>query len=546
MGPGVLCYNNRKAFCRTQGVEERGKGGSPLTDQNKKAARLALAWAWVLACAAGVVAVCSRSSFFYPQNNWGDAQCFFTVGKSMVRGQVLYRDIFDHKGPLLYWLHGLASFVQRDGFFGVFLLEVAAAAVFLWFVQKLLKLYGVGWLRWAALPLILGVCFSCASFQMGDSAEELSLPMMAASLYFALRTVRRKETVAFWQAAVQGMVCGLVFWIKFNLCGFWAAFGILLFFYSLCQGGLRAAARLTAGFFAGFALTALPWLLYFGFHGALADLWTVYFYDNLFAYSGGAGMTLASVLQKTGHGLSYMLGLNWTFGVFAVLGLAWFVFWPEKSRSGWERGLAAAAAVLMAVSIYGAASADYIYYGVPFMLFVPLGALGLALAAQRLLPAVKASSRRLAAVGCAAALAVGVGYALWHTPNRQAFLQPLEETVQYQFKQVIDRSEDKSMTMRHVLDGGFYTICDVMPQQKYIGWYNLNLPEIAAQRDAYMNEAQVEFIVARTEEEDWEQYKAENEPAILENYQLVADGTEEYLRNKGYSTMHYYLYQRRS
>ena len=115
------------------------------------------AWVWAFACAAGVVSVCSRSSFFYPLNNWGDAQCFFTVGKSMVRGQVLYRDIYEQKGPLVLFLHGLASFVQRNGFLGVFLLEVLAAGVFLWFCQKIMALYGAGSLRFAALPLVLAV-----------------------------------------------------------------------------------------------------------------------------------------------------------------------------------------------------------------------------------------------------------------------------------------------------------------------------------------------------------------------------------------------------
>ena len=94
---------------------------------------------------------------FYPLNNWGDAQCFFTVGKSMVRGQVLYRDIYEQKGPLVLFLHGLASFVQRNGFLSVFLLEVLAAGVFLWFCQKIMALYGAGSLRFAALPLVLAV-----------------------------------------------------------------------------------------------------------------------------------------------------------------------------------------------------------------------------------------------------------------------------------------------------------------------------------------------------------------------------------------------------
>ena len=502
-------------------------------------------WAWVLACAGGVVAVCSRSSFFYPLNNWGDAQCFFTVGKSMVRGQVLYRDIFDHKGPLLYFLHGLASFVQRDGFLGVFVLEVLAAAVFLWFCRKILLLYQAGALSWAVLPLILAVCFSSSSFQMGDSAEELCLPLFAASLYTGLRVLRKKELLGFGEAVVQGLVCGAVFWIKFNLCGFWAAFGLVLFLYSLRRGGIRAAAVLTGGFFAGFLLAALPWLAYFGANQALGDLWTVYFYDNLFAYSGGTGMTLTGVLQSTWNSMGYMLSLNKGFGIPALLGVLWFVCWPGE-RSGWERGLLAACAALMACSIYGVASVAYIYYGVPFMLFVPFGALAVLRLLQTKLPLDRWMSRRSLKVVCAGTLLAGVAFALWRTPNRPAFLQPLEQTVQYQFKQVVDQSDDRSMTMRHMLDGGFYTICDVMPDQKYTGWYNLNLPEITAAREADMNEQRVNFIVARTEEEDWAEYKRDKEPAILEHYELVADGTEQYLRNRGYSTMHYYLYRRRA
>ena len=172
------------------------------------------AWVWAFACAAGVVSVCSRSSFFYPLNNWGDAQCFFTVGKSMVRGQVLYRDIYEQKGPLVLFLHGLASFVQRNGFLGVFLLEVLAAGVFLWFCQKIMALYGAGSLRFAALPLVLAVSFSCPSFQMGDSMEELCLPLFAAGLYLGLRALRENRPLGWGGALALGVLCGGVFWTK--------------------------------------------------------------------------------------------------------------------------------------------------------------------------------------------------------------------------------------------------------------------------------------------------------------------------------------------
>ena len=39
-----------------------------------------------------IIAVMSTCSFLYPTNTWGDAQCFYTVGKSIAHGKVLYRD----------------------------------------------------------------------------------------------------------------------------------------------------------------------------------------------------------------------------------------------------------------------------------------------------------------------------------------------------------------------------------------------------------------------------------------------------------------------
>lgn len=66
-----------------------------------------------LAAAAALLAFCSRSSPLYPFNYWVDSNCFFTVGKSMMKGLVTYRDIYEQKGPLLYFLHGLAYLFQE-------------------------------------------------------------------------------------------------------------------------------------------------------------------------------------------------------------------------------------------------------------------------------------------------------------------------------------------------------------------------------------------------------------------------------------------------
>lgn len=86
---------------------------------------------WCLGAAALVLALCSKTSPLYAFNDWMDANIFFTMGKSMLSGKVLYRDVFDHKGPVLYLLYGLGWLLDHTGFIGVFVLEICGFAVFL-------------------------------------------------------------------------------------------------------------------------------------------------------------------------------------------------------------------------------------------------------------------------------------------------------------------------------------------------------------------------------------------------------------------------------
>ena len=52
---------------------------------------------FLFACLAAfsLLAVCSKSSFLYPMNDWVDVNCFFTVGRGILRGLVPYRDLYE-------------------------------------------------------------------------------------------------------------------------------------------------------------------------------------------------------------------------------------------------------------------------------------------------------------------------------------------------------------------------------------------------------------------------------------------------------------------
>ena len=51
------------------------------------------------------ITICSKSSPLYAFNDWVDANCYFTVGKSIFKGLVPYRDLFEQKGPVIYFIH---------------------------------------------------------------------------------------------------------------------------------------------------------------------------------------------------------------------------------------------------------------------------------------------------------------------------------------------------------------------------------------------------------------------------------------------------------
>ena len=75
-------------------------------------------YAACLLASAVLLLLCSQCSPLYPINVWGDANCLLTVGRVMRDGGVVYRDIYEQKGPTLYLIHALGACISDTSFFG--------------------------------------------------------------------------------------------------------------------------------------------------------------------------------------------------------------------------------------------------------------------------------------------------------------------------------------------------------------------------------------------------------------------------------------------
>ena len=143
------------------------------------------------------ISLMSKSSFLYPLNDWVDSNCFFTVGKALLSGKVLYRDIFEQKGPLIYFLHALAARISYRSFLGMYFFEIFACFIFLYYSAKLFALFSDSGAKRGSL--FSGDSAERFSLFSGDSAKRVSgadciyyfIPVVSALTYQKQKLIER-------------------------------------------------------------------------------------------------------------------------------------------------------------------------------------------------------------------------------------------------------------------------------------------------------------------------------------------------------------------
>jgi len=181
--------------------------------------------------------VCSKNSSLYYMNDWVDANAFFTVGKGMVRGIVPYQSLFEQKGPLLYLIYGIGSFIHYQSFLGVFILEVFSFSIFLYFTYKIIILFYNEKSAYFIIPVFTLLLVTLKSFSHGGSAEEFTLPFFMVSLYFLISYLKSEELLLSNKIIfLIGILAGCVLWIKYTLLGFWFGWILGIFEPSRSQG----------------------------------------------------------------------------------------------------------------------------------------------------------------------------------------------------------------------------------------------------------------------------------------------------------------------
>ncbi len=444
--------------------------------------------------------ICSKNSPLYPMNDWGDVNCFMTVGRSVLDGKLMYTEIYEQKGPLLYFLFAFAALISPGSFLGVFIIETLCFAAFLYFSALLARLFHKRDGLAADLAVMAAAAFAAVnsgSFCHGGSVEELCLFMLAASLYFAVKAIREKKPVGRLRAFIIGAFGAAALWSKFTVCGFFFGLSVFLFFSALADRSRRKALLGDIpAFIGGAAAVSLPILLYFAVNNNLGDLLRSYFYNNIFAYvpeSGFAGAMIRTLPRNLLIGIKHCFTRNlYAAPFFLLIPAHYLIFGRERKK---ELFFIACCGFFLLLSTFPS-SRRYGYYPHIFIAFAPVGIGCAAELLGRAFRALKAKKTILRL--CAGLLFAGLlALSLFVNGNTYLIGFPREAMPQYRFAAVINERPGATVLNYNFLDGGFYFAADKLPVTKFFCRLNLSLPEMDGELDAAVTGRTVDFIITR-------------------------------------------------
>lgn len=459
----------------------------------------------------------TRSSFFYPCNDWNDANSYFSVGKALFNGKMPYRDVFDQKGMYLYFLYGLAYLVSHTTFAGVFLLEGILAAFDLFGICRILMLYVKRGTALVLSPLVLAVIVSSRSFYWGGSAEEVCFPFLVWGLYLALDYFKNRypgEAMDTWRIFAGGLLAGMVANIKFTVLGFFFAWMMCVFFSFLVRKELIRGIKSCFIFLGGMALPFLPWVIYFAVNHGLYEWYWGYVYINVFVYSNlnGEGPTLYERVYTLSKILYWVIRTNIIYFIFIIPGMIWVIM--GKNKKWLERFLPVALSFFLFLGIYVGGS-ELPYYALPLAVFTVLG---FALAGRILewgigqifekssSPASARAMWTLSAL-CTAVLSIGI---IWtNSMNILHRLEKKEDIFLYKFKEIVEETPNPTLLNIGCLDAGLYTVCDIVPTCRWFQTQTLAIDVVEKEQERYIREGQTDYVLARDyyPEAIWDRYE---------------------------------------
>lgn len=215
-----------------------------------------------------------------------DSSVFIYIGKGMHEGKTPYVDLFDHKGPVLYFIQFLGLALTPDSYLGIWLIEVLAMAMSLFFIIKTARLITKSTVVSYLAAIFVGLILGTRVYQGGNLTEEYALPWLCAALYIFFKfflTGKYSRS----GLALLGVSFAMTLFLRVNLVALWVALVPIVLFRLIRQSKWGGVIECVGWFLGGAALVTIPLIVYCLTTGCLEAMFEYYILFNLSYASGG-------------------------------------------------------------------------------------------------------------------------------------------------------------------------------------------------------------------------------------------------------------------
>jgi len=480
--------------------------------------------------------IATKSSPLYPLNDWVDANAIFTVGKGMMDGTVVYKDIFEQKGPALYAIHGVGSLISHNTFLGMYLLEVVAFSCFLFFALKIMSIYVSKHMALVGTVLTGFLIVFVTNFVHGNSAEEYCLPLLAISMYHLLYHLRFRYTMEMptWMVLFNGILAGCVVWIKYSMIGYWFGWMLVLLFSLVLLRKFGTILKTSIVFLLGMALSGVPWVLYFIENNGLNEFIDVYFITNIKYYSD-SGSLLNNLIIISGKIILVYFKNNIIFAAVFVTGLVGLLF-TNLLEGRWLNKMGILVPFLfLFLSVYGG-GIRLDYY---FQIMTPLVLFGVVVLLKLLKTVVDLKDDKIAWMASSGLLVVL--FCVLYFTHHNTYLMKIdkEDLFQYKFASYLNKHPNATLLNYGFLDMGVHNTANIAPTVYYFMKHNFDYdvyPFDVDAQNSYLTKKVTDFVVVKTNKD-----KAYKNPFLDKGYKPILE-QEQFYEDKVFN---YVLYKKR-
>lgn len=233
--------------------------------------------------------------------DYGDSIVYKQMGLALLQGKLLYIDLFDHKGPILYFVHYICLLLGNERW-NLFLLHVLNYSLATFLMSETVACFIKGWK--GLYPIFLGIILYLGLRTYGDSSEDWCIVPISYALCLGVNvlTLSAGDVPSRRSLILLGLSAGIVLFVRANN----GAIPLCTFFLILSvdrKNWLKTILYVSLGFFVVLLLV----LLYFYLVGGQNYISAMIYGTFLFNLSYAAKAHAETVLYETSFFFDYVV-----------------------------------------------------------------------------------------------------------------------------------------------------------------------------------------------------------------------------------------------